>query len=66
VTERLDVSQITSYVRSKFQVLRVAGFAKLLDSYSREDNTPDSSDDKIYECPPSKRLRLIQPDADIH
>jgi hypothetical protein len=66
VTERLEVSQITSYVRSKFQVLRVAGFAGLLESYSREYNTPDSSDDNIDEGPPSQRLRLTQPDAYIH
>jgi DNA methylase len=66
VTERLEVSQITSYVRSKFQVLRVAGFAELLESYSREDNAPDSSDDNVDEGPPSQRLRLTQPDADIH
>jgi hypothetical protein len=66
VTERLEVSQIMSYVRSKFQVLRVAGFAGHLESHSREDKTPDSSDDNIDECPPSQRLRLTQPDADIH
>jgi hypothetical protein len=65
VTERLEVSQIKSYVRSKFQVLRVASFAELLESYSREDITPDSSDDNIDKCPPSQRLRLTQPDADV-
>jgi predicted nucleotidyltransferase len=65
VTEIMDVSQITSYLRSKFQVLRVEVFAELLESYSREDNTPDSSDDNIDEFPPSKRLRLTQLDADL-
>ena len=65
VSERLDVTQITSYIRSKFRVLRVAGFAELLESYSREGITPDSSDDGIDESPPPQRLRLTQPDADI-
>jgi hypothetical protein len=65
VTERLDVSQITSYLRSKFQVMRVADFAELLESFSCEDDTPDYSDDNFDESPPSQRLRLTQPDADI-
>jgi hypothetical protein len=44
----------------------VAGSAELLESYSREDNTADSSDYNIDEVPPSQRLRLTQPVAYIH
>ena len=45
--------------------MRVTGFAELLDSYSPEVDTPDSSEDNIEESSPSQRLRLTQPDTDI-
>jgi hypothetical protein len=43
----------------------VAGFTELFESYSREDNTPDSSENNNDECPPSQLLRLTQPDVFI-
>ena len=65
VSEKLNASQITSYMQSKFQVLRVAGFAEHLQNHICEENAPESSEDDLDGSPPSQRLRLTQPDADI-
>jgi DNA modification methylase len=65
VATLLPPTDITAYVRTKFHVLRAAGFAESFQSIGGGGSVAEEGTDEIEEGPPTRRVRLTQPDADI-